>query len=209
MFGLFRPSGGAVYHLRACRYRTLWQPFQAQVARWLETWNPSRVRPLLILGPSGGYTLATPWLREFDRVIAYDHDPLAPWFFRREHPGVQVEFHHDNLFWAAHHLTLAPMKKILKAHPDSNVLFANLLGQVLLEGRARESEWTHLLLELRQLLDGRSWASYHDILSFEGDQAIDHLTRGQWTRGLSRAELIWQLTPKTHHQVEAVHAKPT
>ena len=73
-----------------------------------------------------------------------------------------------------------------------------------MEGRAGESDWTDYLRALRARLSGRTWASYHDRFTREGDQVIDHLTGGDWVRGLVTREFDWDLTARSRHRIAAV-----
>lgn len=200
---LIRPSGGLYYHLRAWRHGRLWQPFRDRLAEWLNAWNCPR-EELILLGPSAGYSLPDFWLKTFKRIEAFDLDPLAGPLFRRQHPNVSVHFHRVNLFWQDGKLSTQPLKELLAAHPRAAVLFCNVLGQVLLEGRASEDEWTAFLRRLREVLNSQSWASYHDVLTVEGSSAIDHLLEGEWVQDLDKTVLNWQLTPASHHTVAAV-----
>jgi hypothetical protein len=174
---LFRPSGGGSYHWRGLRRRSLWQPFCKSLAIWLKRWNPPR-EGLILIGPSGGYTLPNEWLRSFGEVHAFDLDPLAPWFFRRRH-GLYAHFERRDVFWRTspngnRELSLEPLREILAKHPGCTVLFCNVLGQVPLEGSLTEGQWHRYLSELRQELAGRSWASYHDIFSLRPIPLAQH-----------------------------------
>lgn len=206
MLGLFRPSGGLRYHLRSRRYAGLWGPFQSEIAKWLNDWEPDYSH-LLLLGPSAAYTLPTAWLKKFTRIDAYDLDPLAPWIFRFNHPGVSVQFHRKNLFWQDGVLSTGALTEILREHPKASILFSNILGQVLLEGHASEREWSDFLLRLRHRLQYRSWASYHDLFTHEDGAVIDHLMRGEWSQGLESRQFVWQLTPDSRHIIEGVSQK--
>ena len=116
-----------------------------------------------------------------------------------------IHFHRQNVFWSNDgRLDLSLMSDVLKAHPRAAILFSNVLGQVLLEGEATESEWLTYLKSLRARLSGRTWASYHDVLSQDKDGATDHLMRGDWTEDLRIEALTWRLTPDRTHTIEAV-----
>jgi len=204
VLGVFRPSGGLIYHWRARRNERRWQPFCLELARELEKWNPPREH-LLLIGPSAGYTLPSRWLASFSSITAYDLDPLAPWFFRRNHPHAAVTFVKQNLFWIGGKLSVAPLDHVLSKAPENSVvLFANVLGQLLLEGDASEDEFQKFLSDLRAHLGSRPWASYHDQLTEERHEHIDHLTSGPWSDGLYRQRLKWSLTEQSLHWVEWV-----
>lgn len=200
---IFRPSGGLLYHLRAWRERRNWRGFAQDLERWLADWNPPRAH-LMLVGPSAGYTLPTNWLRDFARITAYDLDPLAPKLFARNHPGVNVSFHRADAFGRGRALSLVPLREALFEHPDATVLFSNVLGQLLLEKKASETEWLTFLGDLRKLLADRAWASYHDLFTHERGEVIDHLLDGDWKRGLASRRFTWALTARSRHEVEGV-----
>lgn len=220
---MFNPAGGLIYHVRAHRYRdSLWVPFRHQVSNLLEEWNP-HARQLLILGPSGGYTLPTDFLERFDKVWLSDPDPLAPFFFRRSHPDIRTEWIKTNLVFERDRYRSELLTGWLAQHPDTAVLFSNLLGQLPLLNRnleALQDWWGDILVKL----DSRSWFSYHDVFSFPGRiplparlaagevipqlmasatgrksvlDLIDHGTTELFADPV--AHLTWQLTPKRTH----------
>lgn len=203
MLGLIRPSGGLLYHWRARRHTRLWEPFRREIEQWLSSWNIPK-KELVLVGPSAGYTLPRGWLEGFAQITAYDQDPLAPFFFKRQHPQANVTFKQQNLFWRNAKLSLIPLKEVLERHPGSPILFSNVLGQVLLEGPAEDFEWGVFLLGMRSLLKERRWASYHDRLTHEHGEIIDHMTGGAWTEELETRSFRWQLTPKSLHEIEGV-----
>ncbi len=201
---LFRPSGGLVYHWRALTSGRRWRTFRRDVAQWLDIWN-CPTEELILIGPSGGHTLPTAWLRRFRKIEAFDLDPLARFFFQLRHRHPSIRFHGKDMFWRDERLSLAPLAEILREHPRASILFCNVLGQVLLEHTAEESDWYQFLKELRQLLSGRSWASYHDMYSKErGEEEIDHLTNGSWLDGLIQLHFDWPLSRHSHHSTGAV-----
>ncbi len=201
---LVRPSGGLYYHGKALLNRHRWRPFQDEVRSFLEGWPCPKDKNLILIGPSAGYTLPSEWLKKFDKVWAFDLDPLAEVLFRWRHKHPNVEFHRVNLFWRDGKLSLTPLNEILLLKPTANLLFCNVLGQVLFEGRAGEEEWLGFLRGLRQRLRGRNWASYHDVESRSAGEIVNHLTAGDWTQDLRPRELKWQLSKDQHHQVHAV-----
>lgn len=204
---IFRPSGGLRYHWRAWRERARWQNFTNDVADWLSNWRPP-CRQLILLGPSGGYTLPTAWLKSFDCIDAYDLDPLAPLFFKWRHSGVRIHFHRQDLFWVDGRLSAAPIKALITQSPQSAFLFSNILGQVLLEGHATEAQWQEYLSQLRNNLTHHHWASYHDLFTREGHEVTDHLMRGPWSAGLPSRQWKWPLTAKSEHTIEGLIHSP-
>lgn len=163
---LFRPSGGVSYHWRAWRRGPLWSEFSESLARWLESWEiPSR--HLVLIGPSAGYNLPRAWLSKFQRIDAYDLDPLAARLFARRHRLPSVTFHKQDMFWISDKLSTLAVARVLNAWPDASVLFCNVLGQVPLEGKLEAADWETYLASLRESLRGRRWASFHDTLTVE------------------------------------------
>ena len=70
-------SGGIPYHLKALRFKNShWGSHEDGVRRFLDSWNP-KSRHLLLIGPSGGYSLPRGWLDRFETVSAFDPDLLA------------------------------------------------------------------------------------------------------------------------------------
>lgn len=160
---LLNPTGGLVYHLRARRYRdSLWTPFRRQIAQFLEGWHPPE-KELLILGPSGGYTLPTDFLERFDRLWLFDPDPLAPLFFRKLHPALPITWSRQDLIFRKKKFVPELLSERLNGK-NVAVLFSNLLGQLpLIAGPGELSNWwTGLQPELKN----HSWLSYHDLFSF-------------------------------------------
>lgn len=200
----FRPSGGLVFHWRALIGGWRWRTFRRDVAQWLDIWD-CPTEELVIIGPSGGHTLPKKWLHKFGRIIGYDLDPLAKFFFQLRHRHPNVEFIERDMFWRDGRLSLTPLKQVLEDHPKASILFCNVLGQVLLERYADEGDWYQFLKELRQLLNGRSWASYHDMYSNEkGYEEIDHLTNGPWLDGLIQLNFEWPLSRSAQYSIGAV-----
>lgn len=203
-FDLVRPSGGLYYHGRALLNGNRWQPFREQIREWLATWPCNQKQDLILIGPSAGYSLPSEWLREFPALHAFDLDPLAAPLFRLRHKHPSLQFHRANLFWQDGRLSLAPLKEILRKYPRANILFCNVIGQILLEHQASEEDWLSFLRQLRLALKGRSWASYHDVLSIEHGQGTDHLTGGDWAEGLKVHQMEWRLSKNRTHHVHGV-----
>ena len=163
---LFLPSGGLLYHARAFRLgKTCWAPFRRAVREWLARWEPP-CSGLLLIGPSGGYSLPTEWLARFSEVVAIDFDPLARPLFGRRHRACR------SLRWVLEDvlpvgtlgLDSSALERRLAEYPDHAVLFSNVLGQLALSSACEDAVERDLAV-LRQTLDGRHWASYHDRLS--------------------------------------------
>lgn len=213
---LIHPSGGLVYHARALRHgRSLWLPYQRALATWLVGWRPAG-ESLLLLGPSGGYALDTGFLDRFQRVSVVEPDPLARLILSRRFPRVRFQW-------------LPPGKHLLDpVHTCSGdvVLFCNLLGQDWL-GPARPEDRQEILAGLPHELAGRTWASFHDVISTsrlpatagpirvdDSDLAtllgrfwpageLELADHGTWTLGAGRPTgyVVWNLAPGHHHLV--------
>ena len=201
---LFRPSGGLIYHWRALRNQRHWYEFRKDVEEWLHDW-PQFANELILIGPSAGYTLTTAWLKKFTRISAYDVDPLAGMLFRLKHPGLNIRFHNEDLFWTDDEgYTTNTLREILKQNPSAAVLMSNVVGQLLLEHPVKDREWSRFLHGLRMALNGREWASYHDLFTHENGEVIDHLTGGDWKADLKTIQFRWPLTATSLHIVEGV-----
>ncbi len=155
-------TGGLYWHMRALVARQrLWAPFRAELDDWLTGWAPP-VRSLLLVGPSAGWCLPDHFLARFDKLHAVDIDPAAQSFFRLLHGGA-LRRAGAELSWARRDFFADPVS-VLAAYPDAAVLFCNVAGQRCVQVRdpvAVEAE----LSRLQGLLQGRSWASFHDLLS--------------------------------------------
>jgi hypothetical protein len=179
---LLGQTGGLTYHAQAFRYRkTLWRSFIQQVEGWLcEKWLPllranSSIRKLILFGPSAGWTLCPRFVESFETVICVEPDLVARSIFARRFRGIKnLRFvdRADLLPW------LSPnegeFEKFLNAHPDAAILFSNVLGQIPLLrpslANHRPGAWADSARARRifaRALEGRHWASYHDVLSSE------------------------------------------
>lgn len=231
----FRPSGGLTYHFNAGRSATKdrWRPFQAKLQSWLEEWNP-KSEELILIGPSGGYTLPTGFLKRFKQIHAFDLDPLAGFFFRRRHQSVPVKFYRRDVFRGDRGtrglIGVQALDEVLREHPNAAILFSNLLGQLLLEKHVMDAEWDRFLAKLMKSVHGREFASYHDVYSMEnlklthevfkkfsegrpfekirelgGRTVTDHmLKKAPWPSEAKRTFMNWELHPNSLHIIEAV-----
>jgi hypothetical protein len=102
------------------------------------------------------------FLQRFERIDAYDIDPLAGLWFRARHAkqlrahGVALRYHRCD--------AIAQLPDLLAQHPQACVWFDNLLGQL----RYRFGDTDAAQARLRQLhhdLRGRPWGSVHDAYS--------------------------------------------
>ena len=148
-------SGGLGYHWRALRYRQrLWQPFAAQVGRWLDAWRPP-TRELVLVGPSAGYALDAAFLARFARIVVLEPDRLARALLRRRFPDAALLAADVDAFALPH----GPAA-LARAWPEAAILFCNVIGQRLDADTA--PPWH---AAQRAALDGHHWASWHDVFS--------------------------------------------
>ncbi len=218
-------TGGFYWHMRALVARqSLWAPFRNEIENWLTGWSPSH-RKLLLVGPSAGWCLPDSFLKRFDEIVAVDIDPLARPLFKLLHgpalrrAGVRLSWSRADFF--------ADPAHIIQSHPDAAVLFCNVAGQRCIQVRdsaAVEAE----ISRLRGIMTGRSWASFHDLLSGKGSQALaarrlpqrmgahellssyglggewfDHLTGEFLPHDAPRRILPWRLNRDRLHFIEA------
>jgi hypothetical protein len=117
---------------------------------------------LLLIGASAGWMMPPNWLTRFERIDAFDIDPLAARLFNWRH-GPLLKQHKVQL---THHRqdALAALPSLLRQHPHACVWFDNLLGQHRF--RVRDVARAEIELgALKTLLKGRSWGSVHDLFS--------------------------------------------
>jgi hypothetical protein len=226
---LLHSSGGLFYHLRAWRWRhTRWLPFHGEVARWLDAWRPEASH-LVLIGPSGGYALNARFLARFQRITVLEPDALARRFLRRRFADLAFEFADSS--WLAQ----ADGAAILaQRYPEVAFLFCNLLGQKWVGQGARHDRpaW---LDELQRAMQGRDWASWHDlasttrrpdrhgVLALAQAEPLDALLTRFWLGGVleihdhecsgmlpeaPRQYAIWQLAPGQFHLVEWLASTP-
>lgn len=167
---LFNPAGGLRYHFRALRYAsTVWQPFRWAVGEWLLGWEPPE-RTLLLVGPSGGYSLQPFLFERFERVVCLEPDPVARLVFRRRLAKAPLERRPAIEFVADDHLVHHPERLgdlVRKLEPCA-VLFSNVIGQLrvlLTATSAGNADLSRAREAVQRVLEGRSWASYHDRVS--------------------------------------------
>lgn len=146
-------SGGLVYHLRALRFqKSLWSRYCEETEKFLNAWNP-KAKTLVIVGPSAGYSLSLNFLQRFERLILVEPDILARIFFEVRF-GLKPEWFRRALDFEQ------PVDA--SAFPEGCAfLFSNVLGQVRIRNSARYAQ------NLKALVQGHEWASYHDALSGE------------------------------------------
>ena len=220
----FSPSGGIAYHtLARRRARSLWAPFRAVVRVWLSDWFSSVAGgELLVFGPSAGWTLPLDLFSRFSSVIFVEPDPVARLLLRRRLPAsVRASFlsRADLLPWTSR--GEGAFAAFLGEHAGAAVLFSNVLGQMALVSTSTRSSES-LQSEFLSALQGRSWASYHDLFSgtgsgagavssrepsrvFSAGDVIDHET--QWlAEGRVPETALWPLTEDNLHIIDFVHS---
>jgi hypothetical protein len=152
-------SGGIFYHLKAAVYsKRLWDSHRDQVDHFLQAWfrhlegenkNFKADEEFLILvGPSGGYSLPENFLKKFKKVIAYEPDQMARRIFEKRF-GIFPEWSNE---------IFDPATTVF---PNGLILFCNVLGQLKIESVPAFKS------QLEKNLYGRKWASYHDAFSVQ------------------------------------------
>jgi len=163
------PAGGLRYHVRALLSGSDWQPFRSALARWLELFEPSAARVVLV-GPSAGYTLPDAFLSRFSAITVLEPDPIARFLLGRRLHRLRIAPLH---FERADRL-ISPLldggeglAELLRADPALCPIFSNVLGQTrfLLEDPGFERFKLAFRECIAPLLVGRAWLSFHDRLS--------------------------------------------
>jgi len=237
---LVNPAGGLVYHVRAAIYgRLFWKKFKQELAAWLQQWQPTEQK-LIIVGQSGGYMLDAQFLAQFKEIIAIDPDPLAAWIFKRRFGQLDsvMQTRSEDFFIEPGCDTTA-FRSFLDSHTDAAVLFSNVLGQLpflISDDTQRDSMMRFWHDRLNKMLEGRSWASFHDrysstrkprrssllqvdrqlrdeelIWHFYGRDAsgtwYDHQTQQFFEKNTHYTYFLWQITPRAFHIIEGVAEK--
>ena len=157
---LFDVTGGVHWHLRALvSHNALWAPFKLALADELSRWTPQADK-LLLIGPSAGWCIPDALLARFGEIHGLDIDRSAEFLFRRLH-GRALQGR--RLTWDCADFFSAP-QRILAAFSDHAILLCNIAGQRRFHHphwRSAETE----LAALQNVLAGRYWASFHDLLS--------------------------------------------
>ena len=217
---IFRQSGGLWWHLRAVTSGRRYQPFKAQIAHWLERWGVQGPG-LILVGPSAGWCLQSTFLGRFERITVFELDPLAQWLFKLRHArGLTLDWRLADF--------LSALPATLQEYPDDVVLFANVLGQL---GFERPKDYELQLSQLKNLLVGRHWGSFHDrfsaevspstlpsVYSFKANATMtaeslhalgfsgtwqDHGTAEVFPTYLEREYFPWWITPQRLQWIEA------
>lgn len=209
-------SGGLSYHIKAYLYQKNWQPLKNALSSFLESWS-AKHKKLTVIGPSGGYTLNTNLLNKYEQVNCYDIDPLAYYFFKKNHKQT-ISWHKQDFF-------SAPPNK------NSNLLFSNLLGQIT--ASIIPDDLNSHYKSLKERLNNSCWASYHDVYSWDTEdqktnkintpqngqcldeylkqilkpesEVIDHKTQILSSWADQSCYFLWPLTPKRMHLIECCY----
>ncbi len=219
-------TGGLRWHMRALACRSsLWAPFRRSLAHWIADWRPPAQR-ILLVGPSAGWCLPKAFLERFTHVSAIDLDPAARSLFSLNHRAAR-----GKLSWSTADFFADPAR-VLADHSDHAVLLCNVAGQ----RRFHHADWRSCEAEMRDLratLAGRSWASFHDLVSGPGvsdlwpralesrpegerllrdygldGEWLDHLTADLFAPSQPRMILPWRFKRDRIHLVEAGWSQP-
>ena len=174
-------TGGLNWHVHAFYERARWTSTIAQLESFFAHVQPAS-NHLLLIGGSAGWMMPTSWLMRFERIDAYDIDPLAAWLFNWRHgrrlmaQGVQVHHHRQD--------ALISLPEILQEHPRACLWFDNVLGQHRYRIRD-ELRVERELSELKNTLKGRNWGSLHDVLSGPTDGRLLPAGLNIWSHHIS------------------------
>lgn len=172
------PAGGLRYHVRGYRLsETLWAPFRFALAEWLYGWAPPE-KKLVIVGPSAGWCVQPFFFERFEEVLCLEPDPVAHFLFRRRLEKAPLDARPRLRFDSQDRLLSDPgaLSRLLDAEGDAAVLFSNVLGQVrvLLGATAYDdARLSNVRTAVKQAIQGRSWASFHDRVSGALEPALD------------------------------------
>jgi hypothetical protein len=231
---LISASGGLLWHAKALlRHRNLWSDFTNRIDRFLADWRAElefgtdpQPAGLLLLGPSGGWCLPTQgFIQSFPDLIAVDPDPAArAIFMRRFKAGSQQQTWVPSTFERV-------LPALLSRHPNHAVLFCNVLGQLRYQDEKSLERIEFELGQIKLMLAGRHWASFHDRISGETESAdlheleffsaepvtthtlakrvartgewLDHLTERVLPEHAPRRFMAWPISRERTHWIEA------
>ena len=222
---LFDISGGLIWHARALRFRRrLWRPFRDNIRHFLEL-APQPHQTLVLIGPSAGWCLPDAFLAKYSHILCIDPDPLAPLLFDLLH-GKALRQAQVTLSWREEDFFADPQRQV-QGLPDPLILFCNVAGQIFLQNHS-ERQVEQLLGQMKLVLSGLDWGSFHDLFSApirqdlpmrlysaqpEGESLLrdsglsgawlDHLTGELLPQANERRIIPWQLKPDRLHLIEA------
>lgn len=161
------------YHYLALKYQnSIWKPFHSYISFFLHTWNPSQThQKIILIGASGGYALPFSFLEKFESVLVIDPDPLAKYIFRwrfRKLKNTKISWSKED-YLCPDRRKFDPdiLKNLIDSHPDSAILFCNILGQLrfIYPLAAKDTSFLIWKKTLPLILSSVPWASFHDRLS--------------------------------------------
>ena len=186
---LLGPTGGLFYHWTASRNaRARWRPFRSQVRDWLSDWHrqwPSGIQELVVFGPSAGWTLPMKDLEALPRLTFVEPDPFARFLLRKRfasqlqkpesEKSIEILSDPKLLPWFSDEV--GAFEQFVDSRPQAAFLFSNVLGQIalLLSHSQAASRLQPAQDEFLNALEGRVWASYHDLYSTQSTHP-PHLT---------------------------------
>lgn len=226
----FNPAGGLYYHLRAYRYKNIWQPFIDLLHQEL-IHRLSPTRNLLLVGPSAGYCLKTSFLTRYEHLTCIDIDPLASKLFFSLHQPKSIQ-------WDSTNYLIQPKKlnALNQLYPQYTLLFCNILGQLPLINPSYPHQLNEWKDTLQSTAQNHPWCSFHDCYSLSCDKVPldilskkysekesaleelkshlpisvlevgDHQTSDLFAPHYSRCYLWWLLKPRKLHLIEIVSA---
>ncbi len=174
MYGMASLSGGIFYHYLGVRYASkLWRPTRDFISARLRDFAISK--KILLVGPSAGYLLDTKILKLASQVSCVDIDPLSPLLIRWRH-GRYIKCHTQDVFSLDRQkLNIHATESFLKTHPDSKIVFCNILGQLPFLYPLTWKNSVALDLwkkEFHQLLYNKNIFSFHDRLTLTGPRPL-------------------------------------
>lgn len=188
------PSGGLRYHWRAQLGQARWAAFRRDLREFMRPWLRAQQkvqRPLLLIGPSAGYTLPWPELRGFSKLHAVEPDPFARMLLRKRCQHIELDAG-PALGWSGRAYRAHDLHTWFEGYPDHALLFCNLLGQLGPAGHALSQDWHQAF---RTELQGRAWLSYHDLASSQAVPDLEYL-KAHWPPEQGQAQLLepglWQ-----------------
>lgn len=159
-----------IYHYTAVRYRKLWSPFVSSLDKLLLS-KISPSKKIVLIGGSACACLTDAFLDQFQEIIIYDKDPMAPVLFRVFH-GLKYKpkyFIEDAFSFDGIKLDAKRTRSILEQHQPDQVLFANIIGQLPIYYKKffKTQDYIAWSQDLDEVLKSYKAASFHDVVSFK------------------------------------------
>lgn len=181
-------SGGWVYHRKHALNFKRWRTFRTEVDQWLRsTVMHTSDTPLLLVGPSAGYSLSDGFLSSYSQIDAIELDPLSPYLWSLRHTVKITTWMDTNYF-----LLNDPFSRLRENYPHHLVLFSNLLGQL-----AYSHDFNAAIIDYwaRDLSKLKNWMSYHDLYSLHGDTKTLSKFASAFQSPLTRQDVLALLLP--------------